>query len=161
MNLKKLNSDSVGTHHHEQAVILTDKGEMFVTKDQFSPEGYELVKFQTYDLEQLTTIVNNVLKGNPIASAATVQIEAQTIFVSSVSNLFRIVGYQAGDLLDRIIGGRQAQSITLITDGTPLLVAETGNLKLDGSFTLSTPYSILMLQKVEENWVELTRKINA
>jgi len=160
MNVKKLKSADVGTHHPEQAVIFTDKGELFVTRDELTADGYELVRFQTYDLDELTTIVNNVLKGNPVASVASVQIEAQTILVSSIANLFKITGYLSGAVLDTIIGGREAQTITLTGDGTPLTITTTGNLKLTGDMTLSSPYSILMLQKAGNTWIELSRRHN-
>jgi len=160
MNVEKLKSVDVGTHHPVQAIIFTDGGEIFVTKNETTAEGFELVKFQTYDLSQLTSIVNNILKGNRISSMVTTQVESNTLFASSIANLFRMTNYVSGTTLHTIIGGRAAQPITLMGDGTSLTITTGGNLQLAGDMVLATPFSTLMLQKVGDQWIELSRKHN-
>lgn len=160
MKIQKLKSTAVGTHYPQQAIILTDKGEMFVTQDELTEDGYELLKFQTYDLEQLTTIVNSALKGNPIRSAAKVQIEANSIFVSPVSNLYKVDGYAEFDVLNRVLGGFEGQIISIVGNGTTLTVNDQGNLHLNGDFTLQNEYSILRIQKLAVGWVEVSRNNN-
>jgi hypothetical protein len=147
MNVKKLLSENVGEFHPEQTLILTEKGELFVTKNELTVQGYELVKFQTYELEQLTTMVNNALRGN-------------TIHVSPVSNLFRVVNYQSTSILDTIIGGREAQQISILGDGTALQIKRTGNLRLTEDMTIQNEFSLLLLQKAGSVWIEVSRKHN-
>lgn len=160
MEIKKLNSSSVGTHYPDQALILTDKGEIYVTKDDLTPEGYELLKFQTYDLEQLTSLVNNVLKGVPMKSAAIVEIENHAIAVSPVTNLYKIGNSSANEELQMIVGGYEAQIITIVSQGTEVLVNAQANIKVASPFTLANSYSILLLQKAGQNWIEISRKVN-
>ena len=160
MELKKLLSANVGAHHPEQALILTEKGEMFSTTDEWTAEGYPLVKVQTYDLEQLTTIVNNALRGKTMASSALVEWEAGAIHVSPVSNLYRVSHYAQGAALHTVRGGREGQQITLLGNGEDLLITRTGNLHLDGNMTLQNEYSVLLLQRVGSLWVEVTRTHN-
>lgn len=160
MKIQKLKSESVGTHYPEQAIILTDKGEMFVTQDELSAEGYELLKFQTYDLEQLTTIVNAALKGNPIRSSAKVEIEANTVFVSSISNLYKVDGYSEFDVLNRVLGGFEGQVISIVGNGTALTINDEGNIRLNTDFILQNEYSILRIQKLSDEWVEVSRNSN-
>jgi len=160
MEIKKLNSDSVGTHFDSQALILTEKGEMFVTKDEETTEGFELIKFQTYDLEQLTSIVNNVLKGVQIRSSAVVRIESNTIAVSPVTNLYKVTGINQTEGLNTIIGGYEAQTISLLAENITLRINNNGNIKINEDFTISNGYSIIMLQRSGGNWIELSRTIN-
>jgi hypothetical protein len=160
MNVKKLLSENVGEYHPEQTLILTEKGELFVTKNELTVQGYELVKFQTYDLEQLTTMVNNALRGKVLASFASVEIESNTIHVSPVSNLFRVVNYQSTSILDTIIGGREAQQISILGDGTALQIRRTGNLRLTEDMTIQNEFSLLLLQKAGSVWIEVSRKHN-
>jgi hypothetical protein len=160
MEIKKLNSDSVGTHFDSQALILTEKGEMFVTKDEETTEGFELIKFQTYDLEQLTSIVNNVLKGVQVRSSAVVNIESNTIAVSPVTNLYKVSGTNQTEELRTIIGGYEAQTISLIAENTTIIINDAGNIRVDEDFTIANGYSIIMLQRSGNNWIELSRTIN-
>jgi hypothetical protein len=160
MNVKKLLSENVGEYHPEQTLILTEKGELFVTKNELTVHGYELVKFQSYDLQQLTTMVNNALKGKPLASFAEVEIENNTIHVSPISNLFMVVNYENTSFLDTIIGGREAQQISILGDGNALQIKRTGNLKLIDDMTIQNEFSLLLLQKVDSIWVEVSRKHN-
>jgi hypothetical protein len=160
MEIKKLHSTTVGTHYPSQAMILTEKGEIFVTKDELTVEGFELIKFQTYDLEQLTTIVNNVLKGVPIKSSAVVGIDNFSIAVSPISNLYKISSNNPTEELRTIIGGFEAQVISLISMNTELTVSKLGNIRVDTNFLISNAFSIIMLQKNGKQWIELSRRIN-
>ena len=160
MDIKKLHSSTVGTHYPSQAMILTEKGEIFVTKDELTFEGFELIKFQTYDLEQLTTIVNNVLKGVPIKSSAVVKVESFSIAVSPISNLYKVSSTNQTEELRTIVGGFEAQVISLISSNTELTINGLGNIKGERDFTISNPFSIIMLQKNGEQWIELSRQIN-
>lgn len=160
MEIKKLNSTTVGTHYPSQAMILTEKGEIYVTKNDETIEGFELIKFQTYDLEQLTTIVNNVLKGVPIKSSAVVKVESNSIAVSPISNLYKVSSTNQTEELRTIVGGYEAQVISLISSNTELTINGLGNIKGEGDFTISNPFSIIMLQKNGEQWIELSRQIN-
>lgn len=160
MEIKKLKSNAVGTHYNSQALILTEKGEIFVTKDELTAEGFELIKFQTYDLEQLTTIVNNVLKGVQIKSSALVKIERNTIAVSPVTNLYKVSSSNQNEELHTIIGGYESQTISIISADTILTITDNGNLRVDQSFTIANQFSIIMLQKNGSQWIELSRKIN-
>lgn len=160
MEIKKLHSSTVGSHYPSQAMILTEKGEIFVTKDNLTDEGFELVKFQTYDVEQLTTIVNNVLKGVPIKSSAVVQIENYAMAVSPISNLYKVSSTNLTEELRTIVGGYEAQVISLISANTELIINGLGNIKGVGDFTISNPFSIIMLQKNGQQWIELSRQIN-
>lgn len=160
MEIKKLNSSTVGTHYPSQAMILTEKGEMYVTKDEETLDGFELVKFQTYDLEQLTSIVNNVLKGIPIKSSAIVNIDNFSIAVSPVCNLYKVSSANNFEELRTIVGGYEAQVISVMSANTGLTISGLGNLKLMDDFTINNPFSIIMLQKNGEQWIELSRRIN-
>ena len=160
MEIKKLNSNSVGSHHESQALILTEKGEIYVTKDEETTEGFELIKFQTYDLEQLTSIVNNVLKGVQIKSSATVHIESNTIVVSPVTNLYKVSSNNSTEQLKTIIGGYEAQTISIISSNTQLTVSNGGNLKLDEDFVITNEFSIILLQRNGDSWIEISRNIN-
>ncbi len=160
MNVYKLKSENVGSHFHEQAIIFTDKKEICVTKDEVTDDGFELVKFQTYDLEQITSIINHALKGLTIQSSVVVEMTNKSIFVSSVSKLYKVNNYNVGDLLENILGGYEGQIITIVGNGTSLTINNNGNLAINGTINLDNEYSILLLQKVGETWVELSRKIN-
>jgi len=160
MKIQKLKSEAVGTHYPEQAIILTEKGEMFVTQDDLTENGFELLKFQTYDLEQLTTIVNAALQGNPIRSSAFVKIEANAIFVSSISNLYKVEDYSSSDILNRVLGGFDGQVISLVGNGTPLTINSEGNIRLKSNFILQNEYSILRIQKLSDVWIEVSRNNN-
>jgi hypothetical protein len=160
MEIKKLKSDAVGTHHDSQALILTEKGEIYVTKDEHTEDGFELIKFQTYDLEQLTSIVNNVLKGVQLKSSALVNIESNTIAVSPVTNLYKVRGSSLGEELHTIIGGYEAQTISIVSDSSNLSITTNGNIKVDQDFIISNEYSIIMLQRSGSNWVEISRNVN-
>lgn len=160
MKIQKLKSDTVGTHYPEQAIILTDKGEIFVTQDDLTEDGFELLKFQTYDLEQLTTIVNAALKGNPIRSSATVEIEANAVFVSSVSNLYKVDGYAEFEVLNRVLGGFEGQIISIVGNGTALTINNQGNIRINSDFVLVNEFSILRIQKVAGQWSEVSRNSN-
>jgi|GEM_PF-3137323 len=160
MNIKKLHSSSIGTHHPEQSIILTEKGEIYVTKNEVEEDGYELVKFQTYDLNQLTTIINDLLKGIAINGKASVKMEAGKIYVSPVVRLYQIEGYQVGESLNEILGGYDGQVISIVGSGVELTIEANTKLRLNGAFILKNEYSILMLQKAAGYWVELSRKEN-
>ncbi len=160
MKIEKLKSENVGTHYPYQAMILTDKGEIYATKDDWTDQGYELIKFQTYNSNELATIMNQLLMGNPLASSIEVTPEANTIYVSAISSLFKLSGYNSNQSLTTIIGGRQGQTITLITDGTPISINEQNNIKLESECNLSNEYSTLMLQKSGSHWIELSRSQN-
>jgi hypothetical protein len=160
MEIKKLNSTSVGSHYPSQAMILTEKGEIYVTKDDLTEDGFELIKFQTYDLEQLTSIVNNVLKGNPIKSSAVVAIENSSIAVSPISNLYKVSSMNPQEELRTIVGGYEAQVISLISKNTELTVSSLGNIRVNENFIINNPFSIIVIQKNGGQWIELSRKIN-
>lgn len=160
MEIKKLNSTSVGSHYPSQAMILTEKGEIYVTKDDLTEDGFELIKFQTYDLEQLTSIVNNVLKGNPIKSSAVVAIENFSIAVSPISNLYKVSSMNPQEELRTIVGGYEAQVISLISKNTELTVSSLGNIRVNENFIINNPFSIIVIQKNGGQWIELSRKIN-
>ncbi|MEQ8624487.1 MAG: hypothetical protein RJQ00_06515 [Vicingaceae bacterium] len=160
MEIKKLNSNSVGSHHESQALILTEKGEIFVTKDEETVEGFELIKFQTYDLEQLTSIVNNVLRGVQIKSSAVVHVESNTIAVSPVTNLYKVSSTNTSEELNTIIGGYESQTISIISANTELTVSSSNNLRLENDFIISNEYSIILLQKNGSQWIEISRNIN-
>lgn len=161
MKIEKIISSNVGTHYPIQAILLTEQGEIFVTKDELTPDkGFELIKFQTYDLTQLTAIVNNVLKGLPIKSAVEVTLANQSIFVSPVCSLYKITSYSPEEVLNQIHGGYQAQIITIVGNGVPLNIKNQGNLTLNQHFKTTNPYSTLMLQKMNDQWVEISRTIN-
>jgi len=160
MEIKKLNSNSVGSHHESQALILTEKGEIYVTKDEETTEGFELIKFQTYDLEQLTSIVNNVLKGVQIKSSAIVHIESNTIAVSPVTNLYKVSSNNSTEQLTTVIGGYEAQIISIISSNTVLTVSNGGNLRLEEDFVIANEFSIILLQRNGDRWIEISRNIN-
>lgn len=160
MEIKKLNSNSVGSHHESQALILTEKGEIYVTKDEETAEGFELIKFQTYDLEQLTSIVNNVLKGVQIKSSAIVHIESNTIAVSPVTNLYKVSSNNSTEQLTTVIGGYEAQIISIISSNTVLTVSNGGNLRLEEDFVIANEFSIILLQRNGDRWIEISRNIN-
>ena len=160
MEITKLLSENVGSHYPVQAVIFTDKGEIYITKDVQTAEGYELFKLPINDLVLLTTQVNNALRGKTIASMALVELEQEAIHVSPVSNLFRVINYSENSVLKDIKGGRQAQQITVLGDGLNLVISASGNIRLEGSLTLTNEYSVLLLQKVDETWIEVARKQN-
>lgn len=160
MEIKKLNSNSVGSHHESQALILTEKGEIFVTKDEETAEGFELIKFQTYDLEQLTSIVNNVLRGVQIKSSAIVHVESNTIAVSPVTNLYKVSSNNVTEELNTIIGGYESQTISIISANTELTVSSSNNLRIENDFIISNEYSIILLQKNGSQWIEISRNVN-
>ncbi len=57
----------MGTHYGEQAIILTETGEMYVTSSILEAEGYPLVKF--FDLpdilSRVSSQVNTQRQGTP------------------------------------------------------------------------------------------------
>ena len=160
MEIKKLNSNSVGSHHESQALILTEKGEIYVTKDEETAEGFELIKFQTYDLEQLTSIVNNVLRGVQIKSSAVVHVESNTIAVSPVTNLYKVSSNNVTEELNTIIGGYESQTISIISANTELTVSSSNNLRIENDFIISNEYSTILLQKNGSQWIEISRNVN-
>ena len=131
-----------------------------MTKDQQTTEGFELVKCQTYDLEQLTSIVNNVLKGVQIKSSAVVKVESNTIAVSAVTNLYKVKGSNPTEELHTIIGGYEAQTISIISEINSLSITSNGNIKVNQDFTITNEYSIIMLQRNGDHWIEVSRNIN-
>lgn len=160
MEIKKLKSETVGTHYPNQVVIFTDKGEIFVTKDEETSEGFELLKFQTYDLQGLTTIINNLLRGVSLTSKALVQVNNQAIAVSPVANLYTVDSSTNSAILNNIIGGYESQVITVTSNLPSLEISNLGNIQVNPTITLNNPYSTLLLQKSQGSWLVLSNKNN-
>ncbi len=160
MEIKKLKSENIGLYHPNQAVILTDKGELFVTKDELTAEGYELLQFQTYSETALTTIVNNLLRGVSLTGKALVQLQNNSIAVSPVSNLYTVNSSVENGVLQNIIGGYESQVITITTQLPSLEVSTLGNIQNNQTITLSNPYSIVLLQKYQDDWLVLASNNN-
>ena len=160
MEILKLKSENVGTHYPVQAVIFTEKKELFITKDEPTAEGFELLKFQTYDLEAITTIINNLLRGVTVARKAIASLENAAISVSPVANLYAVDSTLSMGTLNNIVGGYESQVITLISNISSLDITNQGNIQIDQTFTITNPYSIVMLQKFQEGWLVLSNNIN-
>ncbi len=161
MQIKKLNSSSIGSHYHEQALILSNRGEIFVTKDELTADGYELLKFQTYDLEGLTSLINKLLRGVQITAKARVVLENEAISVSPVANLYAIdSGGEQNAVLSQIVGGYESQLISIISPAASLAINSNNNIIIDQPLTLNSPYDILLLQRLGNEWIIISNSTN-
>lgn len=161
MVVKKILSSSVGTHHPEQAMILTEKGEMYVTSNELTPDGYVLVPF--FDLSVLNGRINALLRGQPLHGRADVPLVTGTIAVSPVASLFRVVDYSPGSILNGIEGGNEGQIITITATTTTsgvLTVSSGLTLALNSDMVMDSADDTLLLQRSGGVWKELSRSHN-
>lgn len=153
LKIKKLRSANVGTHHPEQALIFTDSGEIFMTASTKEANGYPLVRFFNHDV--LRNAVHQVLVGTANNGVIETTVTNGKLQISPAANCYRVVHYEPGTMITQLEGGYNLQSITIIGQGTPLLVCGNEQIGLVSDELLDTPWKPLVLQKIGNCWKKL------
>lgn len=149
----KLRSANVGTHHHEQALIFTETGEIFMTRSTREAGGFPLVRF--FNHETLRTAVHQVLVGTATNGVIETTLQNGRLQVSPAANCYRLVHYEPGTVITHIEGGYNLQSITILGQGTPLVVKACESIMLSAEEVLRSPWQPLVLQKEGNCWKKL------
>lgn len=153
MKLKKLLSVNVGTHHHEQALIFTEQGEIFMTTSTETSQGFALVPFVSKQL--LRGLLHEVLTTRRCNGVVDCSPDCDTLHVSPAANCFKLCGYNHGAAITRIEGGHDLQTITIIGNGKEIVVKPSEQIELPHEIRLDSPIKSLVLRKEGNVWRKL------
>jgi hydrogenase maturation factor HypE len=159
MNIQKLLSSNVSTHHPEPAIILTEAGEVFMTKKGATAGGYELVRF--LDVDMINSRINTALSGLAVAGVAEAELVNQSIQVSNIANCFKVINYPPNSVISNIAGGVAGQIITIICSANELTILANSTLLLGSDMVYTNDLSTLHLQKDAVGWREISRSYNS